>query len=123
MQVAKQWYDYERGAYHFVHVARELQSPLLCKRVSDFDMNGIFYWIGSNARSVSLSLSLFLSFSSPSPAFIHFSYTSLFPLSFYTVCTSKYTQHETLYATLTCVYTHTSIPPFTSTFASFYIGV
>ena len=59
MQVAKQWYDYERGAYHFVHVARELQSPLLCKRVSDFDMNGIFYWIGSNARSVSLSFSFF----------------------------------------------------------------
>lgn len=50
LQVAKQWYDYERTAYHFVRVARELTAPILCKRVSDFDQNGIFYWIGSNAR-------------------------------------------------------------------------
>jgi E3 ubiquitin-protein ligase HECTD1 len=49
--VAKQWYDYERAAYHFVRVARDLTAPILCKRVSDFDKNGIFYWIGSNARS------------------------------------------------------------------------
>ena len=50
--MAKQWYDYERSVYHFVRVARELKAPIVCKRVSDFDQNGIFYWIGSNARSV-----------------------------------------------------------------------
>lgn len=50
--MAKQWYDFERSAYHFVRVARELKAPIVCKRVSDFDKNGIFYWIGSNARSV-----------------------------------------------------------------------
>jgi len=32
-------------------VARELQIPLTFRRVSDFDKNGIIYWIGSNARS------------------------------------------------------------------------
>ena len=55
MQVAKQWYDYERSAYHFVRVAKELKTPIGCKRASDFDQNGIFYWIGSNARSVGLT--------------------------------------------------------------------
>lgn len=49
-QVAKQWYDYDRHTYHFVKVARELKAPLVFRRVSDFDQNGIFYWIGSNGR-------------------------------------------------------------------------
>ena len=48
--MAKQWYDYERAAYHFVRVARDITAPILCNRVSDFDKNGIIYWIGSNAR-------------------------------------------------------------------------
>lgn len=49
-QVAKQWYNYERPTFHFVRVAHELQTPLTFRKVSDFDKNGIIYWIGSNAR-------------------------------------------------------------------------
>lgn len=33
-----------------MRVARELQTPLTFRRVSDFDKNGVIYWIGSNAR-------------------------------------------------------------------------
>ena len=51
--MAKQWYNYERPTFHFVRVARELQTPLTFRKVSDFDKNGIIYWIGSNARWVS----------------------------------------------------------------------
>ena len=49
-QVAKQWYDFERSSFHFVKCLRELKEPLVFNRISDFDQNGIFYWIGTNAR-------------------------------------------------------------------------
>lgn len=49
-QVAKQWFDFERSNFHFVKVSRELRSPLTFRRVSDFDQNGVIYWIGSNGR-------------------------------------------------------------------------
>ena len=48
--MAKQWYDFERESYHFVNVLRKLKAPLVFQHVSHFDQNGIFYWIGSNAR-------------------------------------------------------------------------
>ena len=49
-QVAKQWYDYDRKSFHFVKIAREFKAPLTFRRVSDFDENGIVYWIGTNAK-------------------------------------------------------------------------
>lgn len=51
-QVAKQWCDFERSSFLFVKLVKELKSPLTCRRVSDFDDNGMFYWIGSNAKWV-----------------------------------------------------------------------
>ena len=48
--VAKQWCDYDRGSFHFVRVARETVTPITFHRASDFDQNGILYWIGTNAR-------------------------------------------------------------------------
>lgn len=50
LQVAKQWYDFERNTFHFVKLARRLKSPLTFRRVTDFDDNGILYWIGSNGK-------------------------------------------------------------------------
>uniref|UniRef100_A0A1X7TZ16 E3 ubiquitin-protein ligase n=1 Tax=Amphimedon queenslandica TaxID=400682 RepID=A0A1X7TZ16_AMPQE len=50
-RAAKQWYDFERTSYHFVSVLQKMKSPLVFQHVSDFDENGIFYWIGSNART------------------------------------------------------------------------
>lgn len=52
LQVAKQWYDYDRASFNFVKIAKELKSPLNFRRTADFDENGVIYWIGSNARSV-----------------------------------------------------------------------
>ena len=49
-QVAKQWYDFERSSFLFVKQVKGLRSPLTFKRVSDFDDNGMIYWIGSNAK-------------------------------------------------------------------------
>jgi E3 ubiquitin-protein ligase HECTD1 len=50
LQVAKQWYDFERSTFHFVKLAKKLKSPLTFRRVTDFDDNGILYWIGSNGK-------------------------------------------------------------------------
>ena len=50
--MAKQWYDFSRDTYHFVKLLKQLQEPLVFKHVSDFDTNGIFYWLGSNAGFV-----------------------------------------------------------------------
>ena len=51
MQVAKQWYDYDRESYHFVKLARGLKAPLVFRRQADFDQGGIIYWVGSNGRT------------------------------------------------------------------------
>jgi len=51
MQVAKQWYDYERTSFNFV---KKLSEPgfkgITFTNQTDFDENGLIYWIGTNAR-------------------------------------------------------------------------
>ncbi|UYV64246.1 HECTD1 [Cordylochernes scorpioides] len=51
--VAKQWYDYERNTFTFVKRLKESEEPLLFTRQKDFDENGVIYWIGTNAKTVS----------------------------------------------------------------------
>lgn len=51
-QVAKQWHDYNREEFHYVQVLKSLKEPLVFQHTTDFDENGIFYWIGSNAKYV-----------------------------------------------------------------------
>lgn len=48
--VAKQWYDLEHSSFTFIRKIRE--TPCLTfTHVSDFDDNGLFYWIGTNAKT------------------------------------------------------------------------
>jgi len=51
LQVAKQWYDYERTSFNFV---KRLSEPgfkgITFTHQTDFDENGLIYWIGTNAR-------------------------------------------------------------------------
>ena len=53
LQVAKQWYDYERTTFNFV---KKLSEPgftgITFSNQTDFDENGLIYWIGTNARWV-----------------------------------------------------------------------
>ena len=58
-QVAKQWFDYDRSTYKFIREVKEGGS-LKFTNTSDFDENGIIYWIGTNGRYVQTTL-LFLS--------------------------------------------------------------
>ncbi|XP_030855099.1 E3 ubiquitin-protein ligase HECTD1 isoform X1 [Strongylocentrotus purpuratus] len=48
--VAKQWYDYERTSFTFVHRLKEAQS-ITFRHTHDFDDNGIVYWVGTNAKT------------------------------------------------------------------------
>ena len=49
--VAKQWFDYDRSTFNFI---REIHAkkPLEFKHTKDFDENGVFYWIGTNGRTL-----------------------------------------------------------------------
>lgn len=49
LQVAKQWYDFERSSFVFVRKLREGQS-FTFRHQHDFDENGIIYWVGTNAK-------------------------------------------------------------------------
>ncbi|XP_043220195.1 E3 ubiquitin-protein ligase HECTD1-like [Amphibalanus amphitrite] len=49
-QVAKQWYDYDRSTFTFVKRIRDNPSTVFTHQ-SDFDENGIIYWIGTNAKT------------------------------------------------------------------------
>lgn len=49
LQVAKQWYDFDRSSFVFVRKLREGQSCVF-RHQHDFDDNGIMYWIGTNAK-------------------------------------------------------------------------
>ena len=51
LQVAKQWYDYERSSYHFVRLLRG-GNKLTFTHMQDFDENGILYWLGTNGKSI-----------------------------------------------------------------------
>ena len=66
-RVAKQWYDYDRKDFTYVKQVKagfhvciiENMSKKQCNAIlqpvfvheSDFDMNGIIYWIGTNGRT------------------------------------------------------------------------
>ena len=44
--VAKQWYDFDRNSYNFIKSLEE--APVTFTHASDFDTNGLLYWIGTN---------------------------------------------------------------------------
>jgi hypothetical protein len=48
--VIKQWYDYDRPNLYFVKALNE-NLPFTFEYESDFDQNGLIYWIGSNGRN------------------------------------------------------------------------
>ena len=51
--MAKQWYDYDRSTFTFVKRIRDNPATAFTHQ-SDFDENGIIYWIGTNAKWVQL---------------------------------------------------------------------
>merc|ERR1719470_197107 len=48
--VAKQWYDFERSSFNFIKKLEE--TPVSFNYQSDFDSEGLIYWIGTNGRTV-----------------------------------------------------------------------
>ena len=50
--VAKQWYDFDRNTFNFIKKLEE-GCPVEFKYQSDFDRNGLMYWIGTNGGGVS----------------------------------------------------------------------
>jgi E3 ubiquitin-protein ligase HECTD1 len=53
--VAQQWYDNPRGLLHFVNLLKQYSrsKPLQLTHKTDFDQNGLLYWIGSNGLNSS----------------------------------------------------------------------
>lgn len=49
--VAKQWYDMDRSSFIFLKKLKEAPEPSIFKHQSDFDENGLIYFIGSNGRT------------------------------------------------------------------------
>ena len=49
--VAKQWYDFDRNTFNFIKKLEEGQ-PIDFQHQSDFDQNGLMYWIGTNGGTV-----------------------------------------------------------------------
>ncbi|KAK7477746.1 hypothetical protein BaRGS_00031034 [Batillaria attramentaria] len=50
--VAKQWYDFDRQTFNIVKILKEPGAKLTFTHQSDFDDNGLLYWIGTNAKTV-----------------------------------------------------------------------
>ena len=50
--VAKQWYDFDRNTFNFIKKLEEGQE-IDFNHQSDFDTNGLMYWIGTNGKTVS----------------------------------------------------------------------
>ena len=48
--VAKQWFDHDRNSYTFIKNITD-HSPIAFAHADDFDENGLFYWIGTNAKT------------------------------------------------------------------------
>lgn len=48
--VARQWYDMDRSTYNFLKILKE-NKGMTFKHKSDFDENGIIYFIGSNGKT------------------------------------------------------------------------
>ena len=51
VQVAKQWYDYDRCTFGFIRRLKAT-SKVSFTYARDFDENGIIYWIGTNGKTV-----------------------------------------------------------------------
>ncbi|OWF47209.1 E3 ubiquitin-protein ligase HECTD1 [Mizuhopecten yessoensis] len=49
--VAKQWYDFDRQTFTFVKKLKEPTNRVMFSHQTDFDENGLIYWIGTNAKS------------------------------------------------------------------------
>ena len=50
-KVEKKWYDYERSSFNFIkHFKEKPDEPITFEHESDFDQNGIIYWLGTNAK-------------------------------------------------------------------------
>lgn len=49
-QVAKQWYDFDRQTFNFVHKLKDDGSTMTFTHQHDFDENGLLYWIGTNGK-------------------------------------------------------------------------
>ena len=49
--VAKQWFDHDRTTFNFIRQINEKPNPITFKHRSDFDENGIMYWIGTNGKT------------------------------------------------------------------------
>lgn len=49
--VAKQWYDMDRSSFIFLKKLKEASEPMVFKHQSDFDENGLIYYIGSNGKT------------------------------------------------------------------------
>lgn len=49
--VAKQWYDMDRSSFIFLKKLRETTEPMVLKHQSDFDENGLIYFIGTNGKT------------------------------------------------------------------------
>ena len=41
------WYDYDRNEQDFIKMAKS--QPIQFNYTEDFDKNGLFYWMGTNA--------------------------------------------------------------------------
>ncbi|CDK13343.1 E3 ubiquitin-protein ligase [Caenorhabditis elegans] len=55
--VTRQWHDRERANYRYVKEIQELKTKgksIELRHVSDFDENGVIYWIGTNGRAAPL---------------------------------------------------------------------
>jgi len=51
--VAKQWYDFDRSTFTFLaRLSEPSFKGLTFTHQRDFDENGVFYWIGTNAKTV-----------------------------------------------------------------------
>ena len=50
--VAKQWYDFDRNTFNFIKRLEEGQAVSFSHQ-SDFDTNGLMYWIGTNGKTAS----------------------------------------------------------------------
>ena len=50
--VSKQWYDNDRSTFSFIKKIKG-HAPIVFTHQSDFDENGLLYWIGTNGKTVS----------------------------------------------------------------------
>ena len=50
--VAKQWYNFDRNSFHYVKQLKEMGMSRTFVYQSDFDENGLLFWIGTNGKYV-----------------------------------------------------------------------